>query len=463
MFLDDPRRVRSPKPRQNPDTQIEKGKGTHMNKREDKGFFTQLPIVLIDEYSDKMPATSFVAFVRFYRHYGYKGIFKGSIRKLCHALGMAIGSVYRAIGHWVACGLVRKGEQKKMDENRNEMVLLIEGNDLWKRNIEHSKSLQGCSKLEQSAPAEENTVPENKGSVPDWNNNVPKLNDFVPASSSKSPPYITKDYLKITQEDKTEDSDESPTPSTPDDSSFNSSDLNLNSSQEDSGLHIASQASSPQNSDNSPPPACPDTTNSSGVETQDGDAYTPSYSKDYMKDNNHVVPDRDDFVPPDAVEQWVNTLASKERFFDLGKPEKREDAIDQLESIVASEKDLRGLYDAAREIYGGIIHLTNLTHLRVINAWLETKPEYEPSGQGMTLEERNQARQDVWDYCEDIALNQCEEQGRWFVGVFYSKDGYFELGAPGDWKRVPNMWKAWAVQYGRRLSEPQQQREAIAV
>jgi hypothetical protein len=192
------------------------------NKKEDRGFFTQLPIVLFDQYADKMPATSFVAFMKFYRHFGYKGIFKGSIRKLCNALGMAIGSVYRAIGDWVKLGLVRKGEQKKIDENRDEMVLLIEGNDLWKKNIEHSRQFQGCSKLEQSAPAEASDVPENKGSVPNWNNSVPdrdksvpELNDFVPTSSTKSPPYITEDSNKITEE-REEENNASPNESHPD-------------------------------------------------------------------------------------------------------------------------------------------------------------------------------------------------------------------------------------------------------
>lgn len=252
-----------------------------------------------------------------------------------------------------------------------------------------------------------------------------------------------------------------PPSSLPEDDSFVHSDLNLLNSQ-DSGLHIASQSNSSQNSDktvtNSGIP--PDNSeNSIGVETRHSDTpKSPGY-----KTSNSETPHSDAVMENSTALDWVQALASKEQFFDLGKPEKREEAIKQLKGIIGSEKDLKGLYDTAREIYGGIIHLTNLTHLRVVNKWLETKPEYEPSGQGMTLEERNQARQDVWDYCEDIALNQCEDQGRWFVGVFISKDSYFELGAPGDWKRVPPMWKAWAVQYGRRLSEPQQQREAIAV
>jgi hypothetical protein len=395
--------------------------------REDKGLFTQFPIVLFDEYADKMPAASFVAFTKFYRHYGYKGIFKGSIRKLCHALNMARMTVYRAIEHWVKCGLVRKGEQRKTDENRDEMVLLIEGNDLWKQNIEHSKSLGWCPKSGQSLPIANDTVPENEIGVPNRDNSgsnrdsgVPNLDHFVPPSRSKSPPYITEDNSQITL-DQTEDSGDTPGESPPSENSFIQSSNSLSSQEIEISSSPGGAVHTPQQPGESEPP----NSDAVGETIASVDQLRFWFRKLGIRGSSNTTKKTAD------LEKILPGVTSKERLV-------------SLHDWCADELFRR--YGEYREVFVG-------NCAERYQAWMQSQaeppqPAYAPSPQGMTLEERDELVAGALAYCPDFVINGCEESGKWFVAIFESDTDMIELGSLADWARIPQERLRRAAEYG---------------
>ena len=154
---------------------------------------------------------------------------------------------------------------------------------------------------------------------------------------------------------------------------------------------------------------------------------------------------------------WLQALEREElqdgkKLFALGRAEKRQESMEKLVPLIASMDDLRGIYGAARGIYDGIVYLSNLVNLRVIAAWIKPGPEvaYVPSGEGMTLSERDELVAGVLAYCPDFAVNGAEENGRYFVAIFESDTSIIELGSLDDWPRVPQERLDRAAEYGAR-------------
>ena len=153
---------------------------------ETRGNFTQFPVILTDKYSSLMSGSDFVAFLRFYRLYEYKGRFVGPIRKLATALDMPRSTLHRAINKWVEVGLIEKERRAESQGDREEMTLILRSAALWQENKAYCKTLHSCPRLGQ----------EEEKFVPSWESksqNIPALsqNDTTLSQVGTKTPHDT--------------------------------------------------------------------------------------------------------------------------------------------------------------------------------------------------------------------------------------------------------------------------------
>lgn len=103
----------------------------------DRGFFLQLPYILIDLLD--MNDSAIVGFVRFCRRYlqkDYTATYQGSYRSLADAIKQARMTCYRSVDQWVYAGLVTR------TENGDDFTLTVDLSPLWENNSTYCKALQ---------------------------------------------------------------------------------------------------------------------------------------------------------------------------------------------------------------------------------------------------------------------------------------------------------------------------------
>ena len=76
-------------------------------KKEDRGFFLQLPYILIDllDMSDSA-TTGFIRFCRKFLQKDYTATYQGSYRSLASAIKQARMTCYRSVEQWITAGLI---------------------------------------------------------------------------------------------------------------------------------------------------------------------------------------------------------------------------------------------------------------------------------------------------------------------------------------------------------------------
>jgi hypothetical protein len=105
--------------------------------KDDRGFFLQLPYILIDLMD--MSDSAIVGFVRFCRRYlqkDYTATYQGSYRSLADTIKQARMTCYRSVDQWVYAGLVAR------TENGDDFTLTVDLSPLWENNPAYCKALQ---------------------------------------------------------------------------------------------------------------------------------------------------------------------------------------------------------------------------------------------------------------------------------------------------------------------------------
>lgn len=155
--------------------------------------FLQVPHIILDS---NMHESYLLGFIRLWRRCWQRGVYVGSIRKLCKLLNMSKNTIWRAIAEWTRVGWVKKDVQRREDDQREDMRLCLCVNEIWKLNearyLARKEQENTVPVWDTDVPEMTTSVPQLTTSVPNWDNTVPQLTTSVPNLTVTVPPASTK-------------------------------------------------------------------------------------------------------------------------------------------------------------------------------------------------------------------------------------------------------------------------------